>query len=504
MMTTPAKTDWHVRPEDCPNSMPCPVCGCPYETKRGTVRLRSGEHRAVDPKEGKDAKWIRRSKCPSGWEYIELTPSTKTVHRGPNRETIARIETAAAVLARGGTQEEAAAAAGWNGSAFRGVRHEYADVWSRVCESAMDKLTVHVREAAGTDAVLEDPDRFLNLARSADKWTRARGETLFPFGDKPTLSTFYSDYYRPNCLGSASFETVRSYNQVVRRWVLLTGDPPLEDISVPVLGRFRDCLARMRGLKRGSKRSVNSIRTILRHLQAILDKAGPAGPRNRDAAEIIKKAPYIKPPREEVRVPRIAPLQHLEQVYLATAGADVPWVPGIKPPQWWRALLVVTLYTGFRRRTLFSLRMTDIRWDDQCIIVGPGQMKRGVGNLVPLNRVALEHLMAIRTDRELVFPWANQDGIVRPWNANQLRRFCEAFKKLQTAAGLPASDHFGLHAIRKTHGTLMWDLSPEAAQLSLGHSTSQTTTKHYVAGMGIVRKAIEGLPTPDTFCLLAR
>jgi integrase len=239
----------------------------------------------------------------------------------------------------------------------------------------------------------------------------------------------------------------------------------------------------MRGIQPGSKRSAASVRQIFIHLQAILDKAGPPGRRNRDAAGIIACPPYLKPPRITYKLPRIVPLDDLRDVYLAAVAMDIPRIPGIKPPAWWQALIVVALDTGLRRGDLLSLGMADIRWEE--LLIEIHQHKTGVGNLIPLHPVALKHLLAIRTDRRLVFEW--------PFGRTH---FHTCLHRLQSAAGLPENRHFGLHAIRRTHATLMWQKNPEAARLVLGHGSDRTTRWHYVLGEGIVREAINALPQP--------
>ena len=105
--------------------------------------------------------------------------------------------------------------------------------------------------------------------------------------------------------------------------------------------------------------------------------------------------------------------------------------------------------------------------------------------MVHLHGSVLEHLRAIRTDRELVFP-------LEHWP----KWFYDQFHKLQAAAGIPRSKQFGLHALRKTCATLLWGVAPQAAQLALGHAAANVTMRHYIAAGGIVAKALDLLPQP--------
>lgn len=306
--------------------------------------------------------------------------------------------------------------------------------------------------------------------------------------DQATLTSFFQTYYRSVRLARAGTCTISTFESILRRWTQLTGDPPLTEITVQTLARYQEALAQLPGKRPGSSMSANRIRSHLRHIQAILDKAGPPGPRNRDAAGLLSQVPWIRPPREEFDEPRIVSMELVGQVYNAADRAKVPRLDGVSPGAWWRALLVITWRTGLRRSSLLALKMADVQWDQACIGVRPRTIKNRRGEVCHLNPTAMEHLRAIRTERELVFEW--------PY---ALTYFHVSFHKLQDAAGLPREKHFGLHDIRRAVGTLLWEESPQAAQLTLGHASSAVTKKHYVAKRGIVARALDRLPEPAAF-----
>ena len=56
-----------------------------------------------------------------------------------------------------------------------------------------------------------------------------------------------------------------------------------------------------------------------------------------------------------------------------------------------------------------------------------------------------------------------------------------------------------MHAIRKTVATMLYEVSPGAAQFALGHTTDDVTRKHYVDGGGLVARALDQLPQPEAF-----
>jgi integrase len=67
---------------------------------------------------------------------------------------------------------------------------------------------------------------------------------------------------------------------------------------------------------------------------------------------------------------------------------------------------------------------------------------------------------------------------------------------LQYRAGIPSAEWFGLHNLRKTIASLLWETSPQAATLALGHVSGVTTVNHYVNPTAIVTTAMDGIEAP--------
>jgi len=357
----------------------------------------------------------------------------------------------------------------------------------------MARTIAEVRATAGTDAVFQEPDEYVLKASQAERWLAMKGEALFPDKGAMTMTRFLDEHYVPVCLANASPGCIAHYRIVVKRWRLLTGDPPLTDITVGLLAKFRDSLAVSRGLKPHRRMSPTTVHTMLRVLQTLLDKAGEPHYRNRDAVAIIKgPVPWIRPPRAEARPVRVVTPEELDAVYQAAVAMEVPRIAGFKPPAWWRALLVLVYNSGLRRRTLFSIRMEWIDWASRRISIPPQSMKSHRWHAVHLNETTFRHLLAIRTERELLFEWPLK-----------YRETFSYWHKLLCAAGIPPERHFGMHDLRKTHATLLWGDNPQAAQLSLGHTASDVTIRHYVQADGIVAKALDALPQPKAFATTA-
>ena len=246
----------------------------------------------------------------------------------------------------------------------------------------------------------------------------------------------------------------------------------------------------MRGKQPGSTQSPTTVRKTLRHVQAVLDKAGPAGPRNRDAANLIPApVPWIKRPRAAEKTPAILEPAVLRAVYDAAAAMTEP-AGAIAPPAWWRGLLVLAHNTLLRRRTLFELQWGDVDWRGACLRLPATRLKSRRPQVVHLNAAAIAALEAMA---EPDATWENRPVFA---GYREPTAFHDAFRRLQAAAGVPREERFGLHALRANSARLLWESSPQAAQATLGHRSIQTTLKHYVNGGPMAVKALDKLPQP--------
>ena len=396
------------------------------------------------------------------------------------------IAQCAAMLAAGASSKEATAALGVPTSTIRHWQREYADVWAEEYDRAMAAAVIVVRRQAGTEAVMDDPTVFIRKALAAHKWATAKGQPLFEQNGKLSLLSFYQQHYRPVRLVNADARTVEKYDYVLKRWALLSGDPPLDEITGQTLATFLGCLRKIIGRNRVTPLSVNTTRGYLVHIQAVLDHAGPAGRHNRDALEILDRVPYIRRPPEELRAVRVVSMPKLSDVLAAAVCMTLPRIPGIRPPDWWRAILTIAYNVGLRRKTLFSIRMDQIDWQAKQLSLDPGQMKGRRGFVVPLNSATIAALMRIRTNRELLLPWPHC-----------LSYFYTLLHRLLSAAGISRKDHWGLHDLRKTLATTLCWTNPAAAQVVMDHRMFRTTQLHYVQAGPILAAALEQLPQPE-------
>ena len=364
---------------------------------------------------------------------------------------------AAYLVANGKTIEEAAAGIGVRPSNIRDWQTRWKETWHILIDKAAESLVDSIRAMAGTSAVLSDPTAFQARTAFVDDWARQKGTDIFPASDgEMTLCRFFEEWYLPQKLFDAKESAKQCYRTALNAWRSLIGDPPVKQITPLMLALFRDARLKTRSVITGKTLSPNGVRTNLRLIQILLDKMGAPGRGNRDAQGILDRVPWAQPPREEIKIPRTITLQQLSACYRAAASMREPRVPGIDPSAWWRAMLIIAWNTGLRRGTLFAMRWSDVDWAGHRLVLPAAQMKSRRPMIVHLNSVAIEALHSIKTNRELIFPWTPMTS----WK----RRFSQMFHVLQDKAGIPSSEHFGLHIIRKTLATTLYETNPGLPQ----------------------------------------
>jgi len=309
--------------------------------------------------------------------------------------------------------------------------------------------------------------------------------------ESTTLWQLFELAYEPLMIAGRGLDaqTRRLYVEALRWWRELTGDPVLAAIDDFLAADFVRRLAEQPG-RRGARLSVATVRKHCAHVDAVLAFAGPKTreqPRNR---ELLPAPPRIERPRADVAPP--AADWRVDELQALHAAADVmrtPRIEGVAPASWWRSLIVVALHTALRIGQLLGLRFAGI--SGEMIAVGAETSKGRRGRVQYLSPAARAAIEAIRTDRELIFPW--------PHGRRWLQR---AFKRLAKAARLPADRRWGFHAFRRTHATLVADASGggiETARISLGHGAAGVTMASYVAGRvqsRLAAQVIDRLPTP--------
>ncbi len=164
-----------------------------------------------------------------------------------------------------------------------------------------------------------------------------------------TLRTFYARAYTTLIAGVRQ-STLDQYEFTLRAWERFAGAICLEAITPLRLAEFK---ASLDGL-----RSPATINKHLRHLNALLAKAGPPGPRNRDALGLLAFCPWTRPLRMEKAMPRVYSFDELDALYDAADVARFPRIEDVTPANYWRGLIVF----GYTTRPFAAGRCTASPW----------------------------------------------------------------------------------------------------------------------------------------------
>lgn len=332
-----------------------------------------------------------------------------------------------------------------------------------------------------------------------------------------TLSEFFYSTFLPiRCQQLGLDEKTRvSYEESVKLWKKLTDDKPLDQITQRDCADFVAALLKHRGKKRGSTMANNSVRKHCTQLHTILKMTGPPRKDNQFGVSLLPNPPFIVGPRAEKKKPKKNwLLDELRTVYSNVHHATkFPNIDGISNEDWWRGLIAVGFYCGFRVDALLKIEWSHIngQWFD----LPPSIQKGGSGHRQFIHPEAREHIELLRRpDRPGIFSI--------PRFASQRRKAYDTLHLLYAKAGIPESKwHFGFHALRATHLSMYARLSTaegealRLAQESAGHATINVTLEHYVDAdvqeqmrmqvlmrfpslRGVVAKALETRPAHPT------
>ena len=285
-----------------------------------------------------------------------------------------------------------------------------------------------------------------------------------------------------------SAKSIEWYRNAVKLWTYITGDPPLEETTVKYQALYRHALAMRRGRSKISRTSPNTLRSRLRAIQTLLDAAGPAGPRDRQGKASSRGRPTSSRRGGEAAAhdPAAIPTASFRR-----RGRD-----GLAADNGHQAAGMVE--GPVDRRLQYGAMTQDVIHDvdERGRLAGPlssasrRQLKSRRPVILPLNRFAMDALCGIRTNRELAFPLPG--GVGSPTDSD----FYRQLHRLETAAGVPRGEHFGLHAIRRTAATALAAHSVQAAQLTLGHKSPMTTINSYIDPASIVGPSLDAMPQP--------
>ena len=292
-----------------------------------------------------------------------------------------------------------------------------------------------------------------------------------------TIRKFFECKYVPLRLTGASETTAESYKEAIRAWESCMGsDWTIQAIDQEALSTF---ISRYRQrVYRGKPVTINTVRSRLRHLYAILRLAGPAGYRAPDSLGLIASVPYVRPPRPIRRDPEPSESRDIQKLWGVLDQAKFPVVDYF-PGDWWRALLSVSVNTALRIKTLLSLEWSMIR--DGVLRVPGENMKGRKDETYPLLPFTLQRLAYLGSCEGLIFPFPHHRST-----------FFAELRRLNKAAGISKDQNVTIHGIRRFVLNRFADDAPASVQKIAGHASASTTMESYVSWQR-VEKAITSL-----------
>ncbi len=288
------------------------------------------------------------------------------------------------------------------------------------------------------------------------------------------VKEFWKQSYKPLKLGGASPRTIEDhvsqleiFNRIFRQLQRVNG----RVIRAPRLGDLTDeLLAEVMSYRLAegcSPSTANGVRCVICAIWNFAFKK-----------KILTTVPCVDKFKTIKRVRAVPTTDHFERILAACSRANymIEYKRHRIPAKFFfPALIAMDVNLGVRINALMSIRKADCHLDEASVLVRGDHQKHRADewfDLLPRTIELLRPLWAWNT--ELVYPWPFDR---RKYQWQTLRRH---FKRILTAAGLPACSEHMFHCFRRYTGTRFTKaLGIEAAREHLGQS-SISVTRGYV------------------------
>jgi len=262
-------------------------------------------------------------------------------------------------------------------------------------------------------------------------------------------------------------------------------------IKTAHIDTFRARRALEAGKKPGSVLSPSTVKKELSSIRAAMNKAKDW--------EYIAKTPKFDRVKVPEADPRPVTREHFEAMYQAADVATMPGRTSYSPGDWWRAIFMFAVTTGWRKDEILEFRREDLDLETGRIVTRAQANKGGRDDVDYLPEPTLAHLRLIRGFDPVVFPWPH---------ANQT--FDAEFHRIQRAAGIhlpciiqqehectPTCHTYGMHDVRRMYATENADRLPlPVLQKKMRHRDISTTMR-YVEMASKMKKATEAVYVPN-------
>jgi integrase len=213
----------------------------------------------------------------------------------------------------------------------------------------------------------------------------------------------------------------------------------------------------------------------------------------------LAKLPKFRRVKVPEAMPRPVSREHFEAIYkacdVATMPAGLPYSAG----DWWRAVLMFAMTTGWRKDEILRFERNDLDLESGKVITRYQNNKGGRDDVDFLPEATLAHLRGIRSLHAEVFPWPHDR-----------RTFDVQFHRIQEEAGIhldciigrphtctDSCHTYGMHDLRRAYATENCDRLPlPVLQKKMRHRDIQTTMR-YVEMASKMKSAREAIFIPE-------
>lgn len=279
--------------------------------------------------------------------------------------------------------------------------------------------------------------------------------------------------------------TEYAYRQAVRIFAKEVGDLDLSEYTERKAIDFRDKI-----INRASPTSFNTYR---RHLAAVFNFGVRRG--------YLSKSPFIdvKSLRVATKTPKSFTEDVAHRIVAYLDGLDVNEAPErLKPIWFWKALVLVLLSTGIRRRQILSMRWLDIDFNRRTIMLAAEGSKTFREWEIPLPAHLHNPLIDLRNETikslgqhikgRKVF---DLTGFVLSEKVDMANRIRLALDEIGKNLGVPLSPHKFRHTVATLLVRKYRDITH--AKKLLGHSDVRTTMGYVQEDMGSMRDMLDNL-----------
>jgi len=305
-----------------------------------------------------------------------------------------------------------------------------------------------------------------------------------------TWSDFYREY-ESKILGNLKPKTRVLYRKALDNFQRIVRPRTVAVLKTPLIDGF---IARRRqeaGKKPGSVVSPYTVHKELRAIRTALRVAHEWG--------YLPELPKFRMVKMPEAMPRPVSREHFEAIYSACDVATMPEGLPYPPADWWRAMLVFAITTGWRKEEILQFRREDLNLETGAVVTRAENNKGARDDMDYLPDSTLAHLRQLSSFDPLVFPWPHD------------RRTLDVqFHRIQVAGGIhltciiprqhdctPTCHLYGMHDLRRAYATENCDRMPlPVLQKKMRHRDIETTMR-YVEMARKMKKAAETVYVPE-------